>query len=177
MQKSLLVAIAVCCLGGGALAQEKQHVLYKAPNGTATYVVSQNVEVGDVPGHIMRLFDTKATVKPGDMVVNGVSIVTVNSRGAGELTDGFGGTPFAYAEFVGQNGDKFYAHATLAARRVGGAPFVTWGGTLYGGTGKFAGITGFMQSTSNFDPSPGGTTNNTMFELDYAMPGAATANK
>jgi hypothetical protein len=81
--RSILVATALLCLalpGGNGLAQEKHHVSFTVPEQNAKYNISQNADVGDVPGHIVRLFDTDNVLSPGAATVNGVELTTTESQ-------------------------------------------------------------------------------------------------
>src|SRR5262252_4548447 len=58
-----LTAMALLCLAvslpaGSAVAQQKQQVSFKVPAENIKFGVQQNVGVGDVPNHILRLFET-----------------------------------------------------------------------------------------------------------------------
>lgn len=130
----------------------------------------QNVEIGEVPNHIVRLFDTVAAIPKGAATtVAGLALVEVSARGPGDLIDGHGGSNADYLVFTGENGDKFSRCSSLVSQRVSGKLLVTWGGTITGGTGKFAGIHGLVRQISNFDPSPGGVLSNTSYDIEYSI--------
>jgi hypothetical protein len=59
--RSALVTAALLCLAIGlpesnALAKQKQQVSFKVSAANSKYIVSQNVDVGDVPNHIGTAF-------------------------------------------------------------------------------------------------------------------------
>jgi hypothetical protein len=114
------------------------------------YSVGQNVEVGDVPNHFMRLFEVHGSV-PGAMI-NGVKITEVSTRGVAELMNGRGGSPAAYVTFAAENGDKFFARNIVSVQPSGNKMRSTWSGTVIGGTGKFANLQGTMPMVNDFDP-------------------------
>lgn len=167
--RQVLIAVALFSLAGTALAEDKQQVSFKIPNGNSKYIVSQNVEIGDVPNHVVRVFDTVAAIPKGAVTVNGLALVEISSRGTGDLIDGHGGSNNGYMIFTAENGDKFFSHNGLVAQRVSGKLLVTWSGAITGGTGKFAGIQGSTRSVSNFDPNPGGVPSNTSYDIEYSI--------
>ncbi len=167
--KQLLMLTVAFCFAGTAFAEDAQRISFKIPDGNSKYVVSQNVEVGDVPNHIVRVFDTVAAIPKGAATVNGLALVEVSSRGTGDLIDGHGGSNNGYMIFTAENGDKFFSRNGLVAQRVSGKLLVTWSGAITGGTGKFAGIRGSTRSVSNFDPNPGGVPSNTSYDIEYSV--------
>jgi hypothetical protein len=163
-----LTTAVVLCLGSNVLAQEKQHVSFKAAVENSKYIVSQNVDVGDVPNHIVRLFDTHNTLPNTPVIVDGLKLVDVFSRGTADLTDGQGGGQ-GYLVFVAENGDKFFSRNNLVAQQASGKLAATWAGSITGGTGRLAGIHGMTRLLSNFDPSPGGSVSNTQIDIEYSI--------
>lgn len=80
----------------------------------------QNVEIGEVPNHIVRLFDTVAAIPKGAATtVAGLALVEVSARGPGDLIDGHGGSNAGYLVFTGESGDKF---SRAAASSRSGCP-------------------------------------------------------
>jgi hypothetical protein len=68
--------------------------------------ISQNLDIGDLPNHTVRLFETHNTVPNNAATINGVKIVEIISGGVGDMTDGHGGSSSSYLIFVAENGDK-----------------------------------------------------------------------
>jgi hypothetical protein len=60
MPMKYFLAIIAMLFASTAFAQ--QHVSITIPGQNIKYLVSQNVEVGDVPNHIVRVFDIRDTV-------------------------------------------------------------------------------------------------------------------
>ena len=52
----LLPAVLVC-LSGHGMAQEKQQTSWKVPEANTKYTQRLNIDVGDVPGHVVRIFE------------------------------------------------------------------------------------------------------------------------
>ena len=59
-----LLCLAVSLPAGSAVAQQKQQVSFKVPAENIKFGVQQNVSVGDVPNHILRLFETLTPPSP-----------------------------------------------------------------------------------------------------------------
>jgi hypothetical protein len=170
----IMYRILMCAAAGAlfissqAVAQQKQEVSFKIPTENSKYIVSQNVDVGDAPNHIVRLFDTRVTIPNNAATVNGLKLVEILSRGIGDLTNGHGGG-VAYFVFVAENGDKFFSRNNIAAQQVSGKLSALLAGPITGGTGKFAGIQGTIREFTNFDPSPGGIISNTQYDIEYSI--------
>jgi hypothetical protein len=162
-----LLCLAVALLESNALAQEKQQVSFKVSAANSKYIVSQNVDVGDVPNHIVRLFDVRY-VLPNSATIGGLQLVEAFTRGTGELTDGNGSTA-GYFVLVVENGDKLFARNASVVQSVSGKITATTVGDITGGTGRLAGIRGVIRSVINFDPSPGGVVSNSQFDIDYSI--------
>jgi hypothetical protein len=167
MKLALLATVALLAIPASAFAEcpTPACITFKVPTGSSKYVVSQNVEIGDVPGHIVRLFRTDSV--PSGAEIGGLKITQISTRGTGELYNNEG-SGIGYMEFTAENGDKLFARNALVAQMVGGKPFVTWVGRIIGGTGKLAGLHGTTKLTSNFDTSPAGQVSNSTFEIDLA---------
>jgi hypothetical protein len=171
--RSTLVMAALLCLavalpGSSALAQEKQQVSFKIPTEGGKYTVSQNVDVGDVSNHIVRLFDIRYTISNDAAIVNGLKLVELFQRGTADLTDGYGGGT-GYIVFVAENGDRLFARNNVVAQQASGKLTAIWAGSITGGTGKFAGIHGATRTSANFDPSPGGAVSNLQINIEYSI--------
>jgi hypothetical protein len=165
-----LTTIALLCLialpTGRAVAQEKQHVSFKAPAANSKYTQQLNVDVGDAPNHIVRIWELQHTYPNDAPVINGVKLVEWWERAIGDRFDGSGdGT--SYAVFVMENGDKFFARISLVVQNTSGKLAASTAGHITGGTGKFAGIQGIVRGTANFDPKTG--FNESQMEIDYSV--------
>jgi hypothetical protein len=140
MKRFLLAAAALLAFSGSAFAQctGNNCISFKIPDNTAKYLVSQNVEVGDIPGHIVRLFET--TGVPDNAAIGGLKIIQVTVRGTGELYSN-SAVATGFATFVADNGDKLFARAgILGETPPNGKPHVSWVGRITNGTGKLSGL-------------------------------------
>jgi hypothetical protein len=170
----MFLRIIICAAAGAlfiasqAIAQQKLQVSFKIPNENGKYIVSQSVDVGDVPTHVVRVFEVRNIIANNSASINGLKLVEVFQRGTSDLTNGHGGGT-GYLVFTADNGDKFSSRNNWVAQQVSGKLTATWGGTITGGTGKFAGIQGTTRVFTNFDPSPGGAVSNTLIDIEYSI--------
>jgi hypothetical protein len=161
-----LLPLAVALSASNALAQEKQHVSYKVSPANSKYIVSQNVDVGDVPNHIVRVFEVLRTFPVNAPVIGGVKLVQQAERGTGDLIDG-NGTGNEYDVFTMDNGDKLFARGTNVVQTAAGKLSATGIRSITGGTGKFATAHGLVRFAANFDPQSGFT--ESQIEIEYAL--------
>src|SRR6516225_9416083 len=127
---ALLLAGALSA--GDAVAQEKQHISYKT-SAQNTEVHATNVDVGDVPNHIVRVFDVHRTHQNGP-TINGVKLVEEFARGMTDVTDN-NGTSVGYGVYVMENGDRFFARFTQVNKNNSGKIDASGVGPITGGTG------------------------------------------
>jgi hypothetical protein len=169
---SILIAAATSALGfalslGGAAAQQKQHVTFKSPPETAKYTQQQAIDVGDIPGHQVRVFEIHRTFPTNPPVINGLKLTETWTRGMSDYVDN-NGTSTNYVVYVLENGDKFTTRATLVAQSIGpGKLSNSTAGVITGGTGKMAGIHGIVRSTGTAEPKAGVNDNQT--EIEYTI--------
>jgi hypothetical protein len=166
--KLVLVTTALVCLSAPALAQHKQHVSFRVPDQNIKYIVSQNVDIGDVPNHIVRLFNSQGVLNEA-VSVNGVELGEVSVRGVCEMTNGVGGSNLSYLVFVGKNGDKLFSNNRVIIQGGGEKLSAIWVGQIEGGTGKFIGLQGTTHAAfSAFDPRPGGSPGGMQIDVEYS---------
>jgi hypothetical protein len=169
---SFLTPMVLCCATialsmGYASAQQRQRVSFKVQE--SKFIVSQNVDAGDVRNHQVRLFDSHLVLP--NPTINGVKLVEAFARGTVDYT-GLVGSGVGYHVFVAENGDKIFTRSTLSIQpnRENKATSTTlWVGHITGGTGKFKGIEGTVRQVVNVDPRPGGTIGSNQIELEYAV--------
>jgi hypothetical protein len=159
----LLAAIALPT--GNAMAQEKQHVSYKSPAENAKYTQQTILDVGDAPGHQVRLFEIHRTYPANQPVVAGLKLVEQWTRGSSDYVDN-NGTSVTYGVYVFDNGDKFFTRSSLVAQSPGPGKLNNLVvGNITGGTGKLAAIQGVVRSTGSAEPKAGVNENQT--DIDY----------
>jgi hypothetical protein len=125
------------------------------------------IDVGDVPGHQVRVYEIHRTYPTNPPVINGLKLTDVWTRATSDYINGMG-TGNNYAVYVVENGDKFFVHSTLVAQSSGGGKLTaTVSGVITGGTGKLAGISGVVQSVTQADPKAGFNENQS--DIDYSI--------
>jgi len=164
--RSTALICAAALFASNASAQQMQKVTIKAPAENSKYVLQQNVDVGDAPNHIMRIYDIHRTYPTNPPVIAGLKIVEESDRGVADYTDGNGNSTF-YSVWTAENGDKFFTRGSLVTQSAAGKLTATSSGVITGGTGKFAGIHGVFRGLANFDPKA--AFNEAQSELEYAI--------
>jgi hypothetical protein len=166
MRSTLVAAALLCLVAANALAQETQHVSFKAPAENSKYIQQLAVDVGDVPNHVVRTFEIRFTYPNNAPVINGVRLVEAWGRGIADYIDG-NGSGTVYNVFVMENGDRFFARVTRISWRTPDKLFAPQIGFITGGTGKLAGIRGNLRASTNFDYKVG--FNETQIDIDYSI--------
>jgi hypothetical protein len=163
-----LLCLAVVLPAGDALAQQRNpRVSFKASAANSKFTQQHDIDVGDQPGHQVRVFEIHRTFPNNAPVINGVKLTDLWSRGASDLFDGDGAYT-TYAVFIMENGDKFFDRASLVAQSLGSGKFTTTStGTITGGTGKFAGIKGTVRTVGTIDPKAGFT--EVQYDIEYSI--------
>jgi hypothetical protein len=153
--RSTLVMAALLCLavtlpGSKALAQEKQQISFKTQAENMKFTQQLNIELRDVPNHIVRVYEGHATFPSNDApVINGLKIVEEWGSGTGDRIDG-NGPDTGYSVFIMENGDKFFARYIGQVQNNSGKFTETSFGPITGGTGKLLGIQGTVRVVENF---------------------------
>jgi hypothetical protein len=172
MNRRIILSLAIAGLTGlfvtgMAAAQEKQRVSFKTLPENFKYTQQLFIDVGDAPGHQVRVYENRTTFPSNSPVFNGVKLQEIWGRATSDYTDNNGpGT--GYAVFVFENGDKFFSRWSLVAQRDGtGKAAFTLVGPITGGTGKLAGIRGLIRQAGTADPKAGFNDNQT--DIEYWM--------
>ena len=140
-------------------AQEKHKYFFKPPPGTTRYTETHLMDVGDVPGHQMRMAEIQTKYSGEAPSYDGVKVVSIRTVLVSDYTDGTG-RAFSYGVQTLETGDKVYlrteilSHSSTGAdgKRVTSYSSVA---TLAGGTGRFKGIRGALRSTGGTDLKTG----------------------
>jgi hypothetical protein len=164
---AVMLGMAVAAPAGPAVAQEKQHVSFKTPPENTKYTQQQAIDVGDIPGHQVRVYEIHRTYPNNAPMINGVRLVESWSRGVTDYIDG-NGPNTTYNVYILENGDKFFTRAALVAQSLGsGKISTTSAGPITGGTGKLAGIQGIVRTSGTAQPTAGVNENQT--DIDYSI--------
>jgi hypothetical protein len=158
-----LPILALVLSAASGVAQQKQQVSFKAPAESSKYTQQVNVDVGDVPNHIVRVFDLHRTYTNNPPIINGLKLLEEWNRGIADLTDGNGNATL-YAVYMMENGDKFFARTVNVVQSSAEKLSATQVGSITGGTGKFATIQGIVRAVTSFDPKAGFNENQTTIE-------------
>ena len=156
---SLILPLALLCLSGNGIAQERQKTSWNVPEANAEYTQRLNVEVGDVPGHVVRIYEIHRRFADPPPVFAGTRAVEAWDRGQAEYV-GLNGPSWGYTIFHLANGEKVFARFNGAVRTTVGSDGkkqTIYSGTtvLTGGTGKFKGIRGLFHETDTVDIAAG----------------------
>lgn len=149
------VALTVFLLADG-WAQEKRAVSYKSLAANSKFTQQLAVEVGDVPGHQVRVYEHHRTFPSNPPVFNGVAVSEIWNRAFSDYTN-LNGPAWGYSIYLLQNGEKIFARyqgTTQTSVGPDGSRKTLFSGviTLTGGTGSFRGLRGLIKTTSTFDP-------------------------
>jgi hypothetical protein len=151
---SALLCLAVGLSIGNAVAQQKQQVSWKASAENSKYTQQLNIDVGDVPNHIVRINEVHRTYPNNAPVINGLKLVEEWQRTIADYID-TNGSGTTYLVYLMENGDKFFARSALLVQNTSGKFTATQVGPITGGTGKFVGMRGILRITNNFDYKTG----------------------
>ena len=150
-------------------AQERKKFSFVTPPGVSKFTQTHTIDVGDVPGHQLRIFELRSVYTDKAPEFDGVKAKERVAWGFSDYTGG-SGTTTGYAVSVLENGDKIFerlsvqAHAAIApdgSRRVSFREVRT----LTGGTGRFLGVRGTLIGGGGSDLKTG--TSDTWIEGDY----------
>jgi len=154
MTVAALLCFGICLSAGRAEAQQKQQISFRTPSEDSKYTQQLNMEVGDFPKHIIRMFEIHRIYPANGPVIDGLKLVEEWGRGAADYMDG-NGNAYVYDEYVLENGDRFFAKSIFVTQRTSQSINATQVGHITSGTGKFAGMRGIIRVSVNFDPKTG----------------------
>lgn len=163
---SMALLFSAIALPGSAVAQQKQQVSFKSPAENSKYMQQLNVDVGDAPNHILRIFEIHYTYPNNAPVINGLKLVEAWTRGTADYIDGNGSDPL-YIVYVMENGDKFFARTDGVVQNASGKRTATQVGPITGGTGKFATIHEIVRLVAIIDPQAG--FNESQTDIEYSI--------
>jgi len=143
------------------MAQQKQKISFKVASAASAYTQQHVIDVGDVPGHQIRVYEVRYSYGAEGLAFDGVKATESFTRAASDYVDGTGNTS-GYGVYVLQNGDKVFSRFHLVAQTtVGadGAKKTTYSSvsTLTGGTGRFRAIRGTLRTNGATDFKSGPT--------------------
>jgi hypothetical protein len=164
---TLTAAMAMLSLPAtDVLAQESQRVFFPTSAENTKYTQQHLIEVGDVPGHYVRLFEIHRIFPNDPPIIGGLALKEEWYRGMSDYTDNNGPASF-YGVYVLENGDKFFTHSTAISRKAGAGLSAVTVGRITGGTGKFANMRGTIYTVRTADPAAG--INEGQTEIEYVL--------
>jgi hypothetical protein len=164
---TLAAAMAMLSLAAtDLLANESQRVFFPTSAENTKYTQQHLIEVGDVPGHHVRLFEIRRTFPNDPPIIGGLALKEEWNRGLSDYTDSSGPASF-YGVYVLENGDKFFTYSTAVSRKAGAGLSAVTVGRITGGTGKFANMRGTIYAVRTADPSAG--INEGQTEIEYVL--------
>jgi hypothetical protein len=119
-------------------AQEKCKMQWEIPASNSNFTQQHVIDVGDVPGHQVRVFELRRTFPNDQPNCEGLKRVEEWVRG--------------YSDYIDRNGRAWGYRITVVA--ADGSKKSTFSGVVVytGGTGKYQGIRGLQRESSQFDP-------------------------
>jgi len=153
---TLLIVVTIAALTVPVEAQTKRSIAYNSLAANSKFTQQHALDVGDVPGHQVRIYEHYRTFPTDPPVFDGVRVTEIWNRAYSDYTN-LNGRAWGYSIYVLENGDKIFARydgATHTLLASDGSRKTTFVGliTLTSGTGKFRGVRGLIRTTSVFDP-------------------------
>ena len=155
-----------------AWAQEKYKISTTADGQTSKYTQQHKIDVGDVPGHQIRIQEThRIHNEKSTLAFAGVKVKEGWVRGYSDYTNGKGAA-WGYGIWILEDGNRVfyqYVGTSHAESTATGSLKGTYHGTtqIKGGTGKYKGIRGTTTDSVSFDNDPKNGYNQTQSEGEY----------
>jgi len=173
---SLGLALTPICFSSVA-AQEKCKISDEATAAKSKYTQQHVLDVGDTPGHQIRMFELQRTYPDDKPNCENLKRTESWTRGYSDYVDR-NGRAWGYSVISFENGDKIFArfdgtsHTTVGPDGSKKSTFT--GVTRYtGGTGKYQGVQGLLRSSVAFDPDK--NVNQEQNEGEYWLPASMEA--
>jgi hypothetical protein len=154
----LVATTMILCSGAPGLlvAQEKCKMKWEVPAANSNFTQQHVIDVGDVPGHQVRIFELHRTFPNDQPNCEGLKRIEEWVRGYSDYIDR-NGRAWGYRVIVLENGDKIFGEFSGTSQTVvaadGSKKSTNFNVLLYtGGTGKYQGVRGLQRETSQFDP-------------------------
>lgn len=155
-----------------ATCQEERKIIYKARGEDTKYTIQHIIDVGDMPGHQIRIAEVRRTF-PADnpLAFDGVRVVEQYHRFFSDFVN-WSGRHWGYFVGIMENGDRIYGRGdgtNQSAQTSDGSIRTTYSGlfTYTSGTGRFKGLRGTGKYNGIFDPVTG--FNEATWEIEYWM--------
>ena len=139
------IAAAALCVTGNVWAQKK-YTISGAPSSSSKYLQEHVIDAGDIPGHIVRIYELRYEYPKKDLAFAGVNVTESFTRGMADYIN-WSGSYITYNVFNLEDGNKVFSRTTgltqSTTNAVGTRAFkYSYIENFIGGTGKFKGIRG-----------------------------------
>jgi len=164
---ALLVALVGATIFGTArdASAQQKYTISQAPNANSQYLQEHTVEVDDVPGHRLRVYEIRQEYPQKDLAFAGVIVKEGLSRNMSDAINGNGSFTY-YMVYSLEDGHKVFCRGTgtTQADPTVGYRFVIVE-NFVGGTGKFKGMRGQVRGSGV--RAPGATSLNVEWKGEY----------
>ena len=145
-----LVAANAVIATSNAWAQQK-YTISRAPSSSTQYLQQHAIDVGDAPGHQVRVYEIRFDYPNKDLTFAGVTVKEAMVRGLSDYVN-FSGPFTSYTVYTLEDGNKVFSRSTgtsLLTTGADGNRVVKFSGAenFVGGTGRFKGIRGQLLSS------------------------------
>ncbi len=137
----VFIGATAVCATSAAWGQQK-YTISAAPNSNSRFLQEHIVEVDDVPGHRLRVYEIRQDYPQKDLAFAGVVVKEALSRNMSDYVNGSG--PFTYYMVYSlEDGNQVFSRGTgsTQADATSGYRFVIVE-NFVGGTGRFKGMRG-----------------------------------
>lgn len=137
----VFIGATALCVTNAAWAQQK-YTISAAPNSSSQFLQEHIIDVDDVPGHRLRVYEIRQDYPQRDLAFAGVVVKQGLSRNISDAINGNGSFTY-YMVYSLEDGNKVFARGTgtTQADAIVGYRFVIVE-NFVGGTGKFKGMRG-----------------------------------
>lgn len=141
-----MMALIGLCESHLALAQKK-YTIEETPAGNSRYLQEHSIDVGDTPGHQVRIYEIRDEYPNKDLAFAGIPVKESLVRGMSDYTNWNG--PFTtYTVYSMEDGGKIFSRSTGTTQTESdGTRRFTFVQNFLGGTGKFKGMRGQLRGS------------------------------
>ena len=156
---------AMALLAGPQAYAEQKYTITQPANASSQFTQEHIIEVGDVPGHKLRVYEVRNEYPQNDLAFARVAVKEMLSHGISDAVNGSGSFT-AYNVFTPVDGNKVFVRLTGTTQSDGaGGNRSIAVENFVGGTGKFKGMRGQMRTT--LQRAPGSSSLNVQVTGEY----------
>jgi hypothetical protein len=149
------MAIAVLAIPNVSAAQQKCKLSWEEPSSDSEYTQQHAIDVGDIPGHQVRVFELHTVYPNAKPNCEGLKFAEAWARGFSDYVNR-NGRGWGYGVYTLENGDKIYYEFTGTLQTVvaaDGSKKSSFEGSVRwtGGTGKYQGVRGLEWDHATVD--------------------------